>query len=147
MLRLGLAQSNATVGDIEGNVRRIRRALDQARAAGVQIVAFPELAITGYPPEDLLFKADFVGANLAALDEVTGATGGLIAVVGFVDRESKAPARHRTATRAPANRQNPRHCWGDRRDSNPRPPGPQPGALTELSYGHHAPPLILAQGL
>ncbi|MDR7545467.1 MAG: NAD+ synthase [Armatimonadota bacterium] len=85
MIRLGLAQINATVGDIDGNTRRILEALASARHLGVQIVAFPELATTGYPPDDLLLKPDFVRANLAAVGEVTGATSALAAVVGFVD--------------------------------------------------------------
>jgi NAD+ synthase (glutamine-hydrolysing) len=86
ILRIGLAQINATVGDFEGNVRKIVDALERARARGVGLVAFPELAVPGYPPEDLLFKSAFIEANLRALDEVTRATGGLTAVVGFVDR-------------------------------------------------------------
>ncbi len=84
--RVGLAQINATVGDFEGNVRRILEAIERARAVGVQLVALPELAITGYPPEDLLFKPAFIEANLRALDEVARATRGLTAVVGFVDK-------------------------------------------------------------
>src|SRR5947207_6651989 len=84
--RVGLAQINATVGDFEGNVRKIVDAIERARALGCGLVALPELAITGYPPEDLLFKAAFIEATLRALDEVTRATGGLTAVVGFVDK-------------------------------------------------------------
>jgi NAD+ synthase (glutamine-hydrolysing) len=84
--RVGLAQINATVGDFEGNVRKIVAALERARAVGAHLVALPELAITGYPPEDLLFKPAFIEANLRALDEVTRATRGLTAVVGFVDK-------------------------------------------------------------
>ena len=86
ILRLGLAQINATVGDFEGNVRKIVDAIERARAQGVGLIAFPELAVPGYPPEDLLFKSAFIEANLRALDEVTRATAGLTAVVGFVDR-------------------------------------------------------------
>ncbi len=85
MFRLALAQINTTVGDIEGNARRVAEALDRARSLGPDLVAFPELAITGYPPEDLLLKPDFVRANIAALDHVAAATHGLAAVVGFVD--------------------------------------------------------------
>ena len=84
--RVGLAQINATVGDFEGNVRKIVDAIERARALGCGLVALPELAITGYPPEDLLFKPAFIEANLRALDEVTRATHGLTAVVGFVDK-------------------------------------------------------------
>ncbi|MGH7391132.1 MAG: NAD+ synthase [Candidatus Rokuibacteriota bacterium] len=85
-LRIGLGQINPTVGDFEGNVRRIVDGLDRARAQGCALVAFPELAIPGYPPEDLVFKPAFIEANLRALDEVARATRGLTAIVGFIDR-------------------------------------------------------------
>jgi len=85
-LRVALAQINPTVGDLEGNVRRIVDRLDEARAVGAGLVAFPELAIPGYPPEDLVFKPAFIEANLRALEAVTRATRGLTAVVGFIDR-------------------------------------------------------------
>jgi NAD+ synthase (glutamine-hydrolysing) len=85
-LRIGLAQINSTVGDFEGNVRKILDALQRARQLGATLVAFPELAIPGYPPEDLLFKPAFIEANLRALDEVARASQGLTTVVGFVDR-------------------------------------------------------------
>ncbi|MDR7523287.1 MAG: NAD+ synthase [Armatimonadota bacterium] len=84
-MRLGLAQINTTVGDLDGNARRIGEALDRMRALGADVVAFPELATTGYPPEDLLLKPDFIRANLDALERVSAATRGLAAVVGFVD--------------------------------------------------------------
>src|SRR5437867_11444406 len=85
-VRVALGQINPTVGDFERNVRMIVEAIDQARALGCALVAFPELAITGYPPEDLLFKPAFIEANLKALDEVTRASRGLSVVVGFVDK-------------------------------------------------------------
>jgi NAD+ synthase (glutamine-hydrolysing) len=84
--RVALAQINPTVGDLEGNVARIRAGLDQARGLGCRLVAFPELAITGYPPEDLLFKSAFIEANLRALADVARSTAGLTAVIGFVDK-------------------------------------------------------------
>ena len=84
--RVALGQINATVGDLEGNVRLIVRGIERARALGCSLVAFPELAITGYPPEDLLFKPAFIEANLRALDAVTQATRGLSVIVGFVDK-------------------------------------------------------------
>ncbi len=86
MLRICMAQINTTVGDLEGNTRRICEAIDRARDQGTDIICFPELSITGYPPEDLLLKPDFVRANLAGLDEVTRRTAGIAAVVGFVDQ-------------------------------------------------------------
>ncbi len=85
-LRVGLAQMNPTVGDIEGNVRKVVDWMERARALGSDVVAFPELVLTGYPPEDLLFKPAFIEANLRALEAVTGASRGLTAVVGFVDK-------------------------------------------------------------
>ena len=85
-LRIGLGQINSTVGDFEGNVRKILDVLQRARELGATLVAFPELAVPGYPPEDLLFKPAFIEANLRALDEVARASRGLTAVVGFVDR-------------------------------------------------------------
>ena len=86
MLRVGLAQVNPTVGDIDGNARRILDWLARARGLGCDLVAFPELIITGYPPEDLLFKSAFIEANLKALRHIAAATSGLTAVVGFVDK-------------------------------------------------------------
>jgi NAD+ synthase (glutamine-hydrolysing) len=86
-LRVGLAQINVTVGDLKGNVARILDAVEQARAQGVDLVAFPELAITGYPPEDLLLRPQFVRDNLDALDSVVKGSAGVTLVVGFVDAE------------------------------------------------------------
>ncbi len=85
-LRVALGQINPTVGDFDHNVRMIVDTIERARALGCSLVAFPELAITGYPPEDLLFKPAFIEANLRALDEVTRASRGLSVVVGFVDK-------------------------------------------------------------
>jgi NAD+ synthase (glutamine-hydrolysing) len=87
VVRVGLAQMNATVGAIEENAARIRESIDAARAAGVDVVAFPELAICGYPPEDLLLKRSFVAANREAVADLAAATKGITAIVGFVDRE------------------------------------------------------------
>src|SRR3990172_6494864 len=84
-LRLALAQINSTVGDLDGNTAKIIRYLDRAGALGVDLVAFPELAVTGYPPEDLLLKPQFIAENLARLDEIVRHTQGIAAVVGYVD--------------------------------------------------------------
>jgi NAD+ synthase (glutamine-hydrolysing) len=84
--RVGLAQINVTVGDVEGNARRVVDEIERARALGADLVAFPELCLTGYPPEDLLFRPAFIEANLRALDRVARVSTGLTAVVGFVDR-------------------------------------------------------------
>lgn len=80
---------NQTVGDIDGNYDRILGAMEQARSEGAQIVAVPELAITGYPPEDLLLKPDVVAANRRALAELAARSGDLCAVIGFVDQKDR----------------------------------------------------------
>ena len=84
-LRLGLAQINTTVGDLEGNTAKIREQLAAARDAGCDLVAFPELAVTGYPPEDLVLRRAFCEASRGATAGLAEATRGLVAVVGFVD--------------------------------------------------------------
>ncbi|HYZ98307.1 MAG TPA: NAD+ synthase [Acidimicrobiales bacterium] len=84
-LRVALCQLDTTVGDLHGNVDRITAALAEAEAQGCDLAVFPELAVCGYPPEDLLLKPGFVTDNRAALDRVAAATGGCAAVVGFVD--------------------------------------------------------------
>ena len=86
-IRLALCQLNTVVGDLDGNVAKILEAYDQAEAAGCDLAVFPELAITGYPPEDLVLKPGFVAANRAALDKVAARTGRCAAVVGFVDAD------------------------------------------------------------
>lgn len=86
-LRVALAQINPIVGDLEGNKSKILRYLEQARAAGADLVAFPELALTGYPPEDLLLKPQFIRDNLACIHEIAAASKGITAVVGFVDAD------------------------------------------------------------
>jgi NAD+ synthase (glutamine-hydrolysing) len=83
---------NATVGDVAGNARRIRAGLDAARAQGAELVLFPELAVTGYPPEDLLLREHFLDDARAALAEVAAATEGLVAVVGFPERAPRGTA-------------------------------------------------------
>jgi NAD+ synthase (glutamine-hydrolysing) len=85
-LRVSLAQINATVGDISGNVQKMREYLGRARDEGAQLVVFPELAITGYPPEDLLFKPHFVDSAGAALEELARETDDIVALVGFPER-------------------------------------------------------------
>ena len=85
-LRVAMAQLDLVDGDLDGNVERILGALGRAEASGAQLCVFPELAVTGYPPEDLLLKAGFVADNEAALEEVARATRGCVAVVGYVQR-------------------------------------------------------------
>jgi NAD+ synthase (glutamine-hydrolysing) len=84
--RLALAQINPTVGDLPGNRDRIIETIRAAAAQGAELVAFPELALTGYPPEDLLLKPSFIRDNLEVLGEVARATGEIVVVLGCVDR-------------------------------------------------------------
>ena len=83
--RLALAQINPTVGDIPGNTSKILDYLERAREAGADLVAFPELATTGYPPEDLLFKKSFLIDNVAAMAKVAAASRGIAVVLGYVN--------------------------------------------------------------
>lgn len=85
-LRVALAQINPVVGHLEGNVRRVVESIHRAREMEAHVVLFPELAIPGYPPEDLLLKPDFVEANLAAVEEAARHATDVVTVVGFVDR-------------------------------------------------------------
>ena len=82
--RLALAQINTTVGDIPGNTAKILDYLDRARQAHADLVAFPELSITGYPPEDLVLRPAFLKDNLAAMERVVAASQGIAVLVGFV---------------------------------------------------------------
>ena len=89
-VRIALGQINATVGDLEGNVARMVAAAGDATAAGVDLVCFPELAITGYPPEDLVLRSEFVRDNLQALGDLAARTaGGCAILTGFVDRTDR----------------------------------------------------------
>jgi NAD+ synthase (glutamine-hydrolysing) len=84
-VRVGLAQFNPVVGDIAGNSRRIREMYATADAAGCDIVAFPELSVTGYPPEDLVLKSGFVAENQQAMRDIVAETKSCVAIFGFVD--------------------------------------------------------------
>jgi NAD+ synthase (glutamine-hydrolysing) len=88
-LRLALAQINTTVGDLDGNRERIVRRIAEAREANADLVLFPELAVTGYPPEDLLFRPEFLRQARRSLDEIAAQTTGIAALVGFpwLDRD------------------------------------------------------------
>src|SRR5215470_5948909 len=87
MLRLGLAQLNPTVGDLEGNRRLIVENIDRARAQGVDVLAFPEMMVTGYPPEDLLLKPSFIERSIEITRELAPLSTGMTVVVGTVDRD------------------------------------------------------------
>ncbi len=83
--RLALGQINSTVGDFRGNAEKITQTIRLAREAGADLVAVPELAISGYPPEDLLLNSAFLRDNVSALQEVARATRGITAIVGFAE--------------------------------------------------------------
>src|SRR5271165_7262625 len=85
-MRLALCQMNATVGDIAGNADRIRAGIAAAREAEAELVLFPELALTGYPPEDLLLKEHFLADARAALERLASEIDGVVALVGFPER-------------------------------------------------------------
>ncbi len=86
VVRLALAQVNPVVGDLPGNATKVIEFIERARSQGAELVAFPELVLTGYPPEDLLLRPEFIEQNQAALDEVVRATRGITAIVGFAQR-------------------------------------------------------------
>src|SRR5437867_3902493 len=84
-LRVAAAQMNTSVGDLAGNTAAAIAWIDRARDTNADLVVFPELTVTGYPPEDLLLKPDFIDENLACLARIANAATGIVAVVGFVD--------------------------------------------------------------
>jgi NAD+ synthase (glutamine-hydrolysing) len=88
--RIALGQLNLTVGDLDGNVDRMAGAAADAHRAGAELVCFPELAITGYPPEDLVLRPEFVRDNLAAVEDLAARTAAACQViVGFVDPSAR----------------------------------------------------------
>jgi NAD+ synthase (glutamine-hydrolysing) len=90
-LRIALCQMNATVGDLAGNTELIGAGIAAARDAGAQLVLFPELALTGYPPEDLLLREHFLADTGARLRELAASARGIVAIVGFPERIEGAP--------------------------------------------------------
>ncbi len=89
MLRIALAQINTTVGDFAENAGKIIQCIRRAREVCVDVVVFPELAVSGYPPEDLLLKERFVDENIRALRAIVSAARNITAVIGFVDKNSQ----------------------------------------------------------
>src|SRR5260221_2250931 len=85
-LRLALAQIDPTVGDLEGNARLISESIEHGREAGAQLVILPELCLSGYPPEDLVLRRDFLDAVRRILDEIAADVEGTVALVGFSER-------------------------------------------------------------
>lgn len=102
--RIAMVQMNPTVGDLDGNVRQIVGWLREAKKAKPDLVAFPELAITGYPPEDLLLKPQFVADNRRALNEVIRACPECVAVVGYVGQGGLSDQKEGAASVLPAGR-------------------------------------------
>jgi NAD+ synthase (glutamine-hydrolysing) len=87
-IRFGIAQINSTVGDLNGNTKKIVEFIDRAKSLGVDLLTFPELAITGYPPEDLLLKPQFIKQNKESLDKIIEHSSGIAIVIGFVDSDA-----------------------------------------------------------
>jgi len=86
-LRLGLAQLNSTVGDLDGNFEKIAAAIERARGAGVDVLALPEMVITGYPPEDLLLKPSFIERSVERTRDLAALSAGMTVVVGTIERD------------------------------------------------------------
>src|SRR3989442_15485543 len=106
MLRIALAQVNATVGDLDGNAELIVEWTRRAAARGARVVVFPEMMLTGYPVEDLALRASFVEASIATLRDVAArlgaeGLGGIAVVTGYLDRRARPAPRTRPAPRAP----------------------------------------------
>src|SRR5438034_8005948 len=97
-MKIGFAQINPTVGDLSGNFEVMCGAYERLAAAGAELVLRPELAITGYPPQDLVFKSRFVPENLAVLEKLHACVGESALLVGFVDRnEGRGKPFHNAA--------------------------------------------------
>ena len=86
-IRVGIAQINSTVGDLTGNTKKIMECIDQAKSLRVDLLTFPELAITGYPPEDLLLKPQFIRQNKKSLNNIIEQCSDIAVVVGFADSD------------------------------------------------------------
>src|SRR5947209_15285933 len=90
MVRIALGDINTTVGDLGGNVAKMGEWAGRATQAGADLICFPELAVTGYPPEDLVLREQFVDDNLTALEDLAKETdGGCAVLTGFVDRSDR----------------------------------------------------------
>lgn len=92
-MKIGIAQLNPRVGDFSGNTRKILEMIEQARSQGHQLIAFPELALSGYPPRDLLDYPSFVDANLDALERIAKQTQEITVICGFIDRNMTKSGR------------------------------------------------------
>src|SRR5262245_21534979 len=85
-LRVADAQLNLVVGDLDGNARRLLDVYERAASDGCDLVVFPELTITGYPPEDLLLRASFIEGAAETLDKIAARTGSCTAIIGYPER-------------------------------------------------------------
>ena len=85
-MKIGIGQINTTVGDLSGNRERILRSYRNLVTEGADLIVFPELAVCGYPPRDLLFKSRFVEDNEASLRQISQETGDVPAIIGFVEK-------------------------------------------------------------
>jgi NAD+ synthase (glutamine-hydrolysing) len=92
-MKIGFLQLNSTVGDFAANVKKLLAGYEQAVSRGAEFVLAPELFLCGYPPRDLLLRADFIEANLAALDDAAGKTSPVPLCLGFVDKNPERPGR------------------------------------------------------
>ena len=100
-LRIAMAQMNPTVGDLNRNLHRITTWIRDAKKVNADLVVFPELAITGSPPEDLLLKAQFVADNVRVLNEIAQACRGVVAVIGYVRQgDQRDPDSFRSSMRS-----------------------------------------------
>jgi NAD+ synthase (glutamine-hydrolysing) len=99
-VKIALAQINTTVGDLAGNEARILDGAARAQSVGADLVLFPELTITGYPPRDLLLKKDFIAGNLAVLERLAAASGPTALLVGYVGENKNNPGRDVTNSAA-----------------------------------------------
>jgi NAD+ synthase (glutamine-hydrolysing) len=88
-MKIAMAQINPIVGDIKGNLKRVLEKIEESKRLGANIIAFPEMVITGYPPQDLLHESDFIHANQNAIKEITNSTEGIVVIVGFVDSDKE----------------------------------------------------------
>jgi len=88
-LRIAIAQINTTVGDLRGNVEKIIHNINEAKKNSIDLIAFPELTITGYPPEDLLLQSEFIEENLRSLKQIVKTTENITSIIGFVDTHNQ----------------------------------------------------------
>src|SRR3989338_7640752 len=85
---IALAQINTTVGDIYENFRKVVAAIERAKQSGAQLIVFPQLTVTGFPPKDLLTRPDFIDVNMQRFIEIVSATKGISCIFGFVNKEN-----------------------------------------------------------